>query len=782
MTHRSFVVLAAVVTLTGAAVIAQQPSQPPQSTPPFKPPIQTRWASQVSADKVLPEYPRPQIVRPQWLNLNGKWSYAIRPASESKPEKWDGDILVPFAAESMLSGVLKEVGAANKLWYRRTFTPKAEWIGKRLLLHFGAVDWHTTVWVNGKQVGEHKGGYDPFTLDITEAARSAPAGQDAGQVELVLSVWDPTDEGEQARGKQVRRPRSIWYTAVTGIWQTVWVEPVPERFIERVKITPDPDQNRVRFEVTPDGDRRTGPYDTKANPIAGVVDVVIKGEGGKVVSEQRGPAGRPFDVPLTNATRWSPATPFLYDVEVRLNGGDTVNSYFGMRTIEMKADERGHQRMFLNGKALFQYGPLDQGWWPDGLYTAPTDEALKYDLDVTRQLGFNMIRKHVKVEPARWYYWCDKMGILVWQDMPSPFPKAGNDRKNRITAESAKQFETELIAMMDALSNHPSIVMWVPFNEGWGQYDTARIAKLVKDKDPTRLVNESSGWDNHNSGDIRDVHDYPGPSMPPLEKSRVAALGEFGGLGLVVDDHIWQADKNWGYRSYKTRQELNDQYAMRVSALRPLIGYGLAAAIYTQTTDVEIEVNGFMTYDRAIVKLDTDRVKPLHDSLYAPPVRTETVLPISGGPGVSGSGSAGKNAWRYTTTAPAANWFEPKFADGQWQQGAGPFGKNNFPVSEVSTPWDTPEIWIRRAFTLDRVPAGTLHLLIRHDEDAVVYVNGQKVAEIAGTSSHYMPVEADKALRAALKKGGNLIAIHCRQTRGDQFIDAGIFSSSAGVE
>jgi hypothetical protein len=765
MRRRFFMLLTAIVLIGTAS--AQQPPQPlpPQPTPQLpRPPIATKWAAQVNAEAPLQEYPRPQMQREQWLNLNGKWSYGIRPANDAKPEKWDGEIIVPFAAESMLSGVMREVGGANKLWYRRTFTPKAEWIGQRLLLHFGAVDWHTTVWVNGRQVGEHKGGYDPFTFDITEAARSAQ-----GPCEIVLSVWDPTDEGEQPRGKQVRKPRSIWYTAVTGIWQTVWVEPVPERFIERMKITPDPDRNRVRFEVTTNGAGRPSQFDTKAAARLESVTVVIKGEGGKVVAKQQGPAGHPFDVTLANATRWSPATPFLYDVEVSLSGvktPDRVNSYFGVRTIEMKADERGYQRMFLNGKPLFQYGPLDQGWWPDGLYTAPTDEALKYDLDVTQQLGFNMIRKHVKVEPARWYYWCDKMGILVWQDMPSPFPKAGNDRKNRITPESAKQFETELTAMMEALSNHPSIVMWVPFNEGWGQYDTPRIAKLVKAKDPTRLVNESSGWDNHNSGDIRDVHDYPGPSMPPLEKARIAVLGEFGGLGLVVDDHIWQADKNWGYRSYKTRQELNDQYAMRVAALRPLIGGGLAAAIYTQTTDVEIEVNGFMTYDRAVVKLDTDRVKPLHESLYAPPVRTDTVLPISGG--------AGQHPWRYTTTAPAANWFEPAFADAQWQRAPGPFGKNNFPISEVNTPWDTPEIWIRRAFTLDRVPAGTLHLLIRHDEDATVYVNGQKIADVPGNSSHYMPVEADKALRAALKAGPNLIAIHCRQTRGDQFIDAGI--------
>ena len=308
----------------------------------------------------------------------------------------------------------------------------------------------------------------------------------------------------------------------------MWLEPVPRTTSQRLKITPDADRNRVRFEVAVAGG---GVVSTP-----GSIDVVIKGEGGKVVGELRGrPVGKPVDVPLANATRWSPENPFLYDVEVTLRAGgsaDRVKSYFGVRAIEMKADERGHQRMFLNGKPLFQYGPLDQGWWPDGLYTAPTDEALKYDIEMTKQLGFNMIRKHVKVEPARWYYWCDKLGILVWQDMPSPFPKAGNDRKNRITAESAKQFETEMKAMIDALSNHPSIVMWVPFNEGWGQYDTPRIAKLVKDKDPTRLVNESSGWDNHGSGDIRDVHDYPGPSMPPLEKARVAALGEFGGLGL----------------------------------------------------------------------------------------------------------------------------------------------------------------------------------------------------------------------------------------------------------
>lgn len=736
-------------------------------------PLATRWAAEVTPEKVLPEYPRPQLVREKWLNLNGLWDYAIRPKADAQPTTWDGKILVPFAAESALSGVMKPVGSANRLWYRRTFTPPADWSGHRLLLHFGAVDWDTTVFVNGQKMGDHRGGYDAFTFDIS-------SGMKAGQpTEVVVSVWDPTDEGEQPRGKQVRRPRSIWYTAVTGIWQTVWVEPVLQRSIEHVRITPDPDRDRVRFEIA-----RRGISEDNIARSSEQVDIVIKGAGGRVVAERRGvTADKPIDVPLAKATRWSPGNPFLYQVDITLRMGnapvDRVGSYFGMRTIAVKKDAQGLNRLFLNGQPLFQMGPLDQGWWPDGLYTAPTDAALKYDLDVTKQLGFNMVRKHTKVEPARWYYWCDTIGLLVWQDMPSAFPPARDTVAQdapapKQSAEGHAQVERELTAMIDALWNVPSIVMWVPFNEGWGQYDTPRIAKFVKEKDPTRVVNETSGWDNHDSGDVRDVHEYPGPSMPPIEDDRVAVLGEFGGLGLVVDDHIWQRDANWGYRSYKTRQELNDQYAMRVSSLKPLIGHGLAAAVYTQTTDVEIEVNGFMTYDRAITKLDVDRVKALHESLYQPPAKTETVLPIS----IGSSAKDPKVLWRYTTTAPAANWFETAFSDAAWTQAEGPFGKTNEPLPAVRTPWTSEQIWLRRTFSLARVPTTPLYLLMRYDEDATVYVNGQKIAEVPGRVAHYAPVEASDALRAALKAGTNVIAVHCKQTKGDQFIDVGILASA----
>jgi Glycosyl hydrolases family 2/Glycosyl hydrolases family 2, sugar binding domain/Glycosyl hydrolases family 2, TIM barrel domain len=729
-----------------AAVGSVRAQAPAANWQPANGPLMTRWARDVSPDRVLPEYPRPQLVRDEWLNLNGLWDYAIRPRGEARPAKWDGQILVPFAVESALSGVMKPVGPDNRLWYRRTFAPRAAWRGKRLLLHFGAVDWHAEVFVNGTRVGEHRGGYDPFTFDITGAIG------DRREHELVVSVWDPTDAGKQPRGKQVRKPRSIWYTAVTGIWQTVWVEPVATRYVERLRITPDVAGSQVRVDVAV-----AGPSG------ASLVDVVIKDADGRSVVERRGvQGGTPIELALPKARLWSPAAPHLYDLEVTLREGkaviDRVGSYFGMRSLEMRKDRAGVNRLFLNGAPVFQLGPLDQGWWPDGLYTAPMDAALKYDIEVTRQLGFNMARKHVKVEPARWYYWCDTLGLLVWQDMPSG---------DYDTAESQAQYRRELESMMDALANHPSIVMWVPFNEGWGQFDTESVAKLVKARDPSRLVNEASGWDDRGSGDVRDIHQYPGPSIPPLEDDRAAVLGEFGGLGFVVDDHLWQRDENWGYRSYKSRTELNDQYAGRLSALGPLIAQGLVAAVYTQTTDVEIEVNGLMTYDRAVVKLDADRVRKLHETLYQPPPAIETLLPSS---------AASPHAWHYATTTPAANWFESAFDASGWPRANAPFGNDKARVARPATAWTTSEIWARRTFSVSRIPDGRLYLSLAHDEDAVVYVNGRKVAEVGSSSSGYEAIDASDALRAALRTGENVIAVHCRQTKGDQFIDVGLFT------
>ena len=567
-------------------------------------PLMTKWAKDVSPEKVHPEYPRPQMVREDWLNLNGLWDYAIKPKDASRPDSFDGQILVPFPAESALSGVMKPVGPDNRLWYRRTFTIPEKWAAdkKRILLHFGAVDWDATVWVNGKEVGNHKGGYDPFTFDITDAVETQNL---ASPQEIVVSVWDPTDAGTQPHGKQVLKPGGIMYTAVTGIWQTVWVEPVPETCLTSVRITPDVDKNEVRFA-----------FDVAGNPSNWVIDIRVKDGQGKFVAEKNATyQGQAYDVAVNKPKLWSPDSPHLYAVTIALRSPEGVvdqfDTYFAMRKSSLGKDENGILRLCLNNKPLFQYGPLDQGWWPDGLYTAPTDEALKYDIEVLKQLGMNMARKHVKVEPDRWYYWCDNLGLLVWQDMPS------GDNK---TDDAKKQFELELQRMIHARRNHPCIVMWVPFNEGWGQYDTLRIVDLVRKLDASRLVDNASGWTDQHVGDVSDVHDYPGPKVPPIEEKRAAVLGEFGGLGLPLPGHTWQAEKNWGYRSFTTRDELTDAYLGLIRKLHPMTGApGLSAAVYTQTTDCEVEVNGLMTYDREIIKMDVPSVTAANKTLYTPP-------------------------------------------------------------------------------------------------------------------------------------------------------------------
>ncbi|UCG59023.1 MAG: hypothetical protein JSU70_05840, partial [Phycisphaerales bacterium] len=568
-------------------------------------PLMTRWARYVSPRKVHREYPRPQMVRKSWLNLNGLWDYAITPKDGQQPKSFDGEILVPFPAESALSGVMKPVGPDKRLWYRRTFEIPSSWTTrarrrsshsmdsrrKRVLLHFGAVDWDTTVWINGKQVGTHQGGYDPFTFDITDALADGDAQ------EILLSVWDPTNAGHQPRGKQVRRPGGIWYTAVTGIWQTVWLEAVPAAHIEALQIVPDIDTQSVQIKAA-----------CAAQAQGYTVEVQVK-DGWFSKAKGQAIVGHPITVTIKKPKLWSPRSPFLYGLNVTLRDTqgrrvDSIRSYFGMRKISLGKDDKGITRLLLNNEPLFQFGPLDQGWWPDGLYTAPSDRALRYDIEILKKLGCNMLRKHVKVEPDRLYYWCDKLGLMVWQDMPNGDRHIGGDDPDLKRAEeSAKQFELELSRVVKAFANHPSIVMWVPFNEGWGQYDTPRIVDLVEKLDPTRLVNNASGWTDRKVGDVHDIHSYPGPAAPPVEENRAAVLGEFGGLGLPLKGHTWQDEKNWGYRSYETRAELTEAYVALLGNLRSLIGDGLCAAVYTQTTDVEIEVNGFMTYDRAMVKM-----------------------------------------------------------------------------------------------------------------------------------------------------------------------------------
>ena len=583
---------------------------------PAEGPLSTRWTNKVRPDNALPEYPRPQMARADRQNLNGLWDYAVVTKEADRPEQFDGQILVPFAVESALSGVMKKVAPDQAVWYRRTFSVPEAWSGRRVLLNFGGVDWETTVWLNGQKLGEHRGGYDPFSFDVTHALRS-------GDNELVLRVWDPTDEGYQPRGKQVLKPGGIWYTPTTGIWQTVWLEPVPETYVRSIRIVPDLDASAVKVTVDADG---------------GEVELTAMA-GGNEVGTAQGAAGQTLAVKLDDVRAWSPDDPFLYDLKIKLTADgktDELSSYFGMRKIEVRRDELGINRLLLNGKPLFHFGPLDQGFWPDGLYTAPTDEALRYDIEVTKKLGMNMARKHVKVEPDRWYYWCDKLGLLVWQDMPS-----GNNKG----PEGQANFRRELKAVVEAFSNHPSIVMWVPFNEGWGQHDTEQIVAMIKQWDPTRLVNNASGWADRKVGDVHDIHSYPGPGTSPVEEGRAVVLGEFGGLGLPISGHTWQQEKNWGYRSFENREALNDGYVALLTKLRPLIGCGLSAAVYTQTSDVEIEVNGLMTYDRAIIKI-SDPVsidellwKPLMPRLRQP-VKVDGSLNEWGEPTVGLSGPA----------------------------------------------------------------------------------------------------------------------------------------------
>jgi beta-galactosidase/beta-glucuronidase len=565
-------------------------------------PLTTPWTDKVTAEHALPEYPRPQLVRGRWTNLNGLWDYAIRPKAEDRPAHFEGKLLVPFAVESALSGVKRPLTPDQRLWYRRNFTAQHA-RGTRLLLHFGAVDWRAEVLVNGTAVGQHEGGYDAFTFDITGALKPGALQ------ELVVAVWDPTDSALQPRGKQVLDPNSIWYTAVSGIWQTVWLEPVPAAHIRGLEMTPDIDAHQLRLTVSaPDA-------------VDFTATAALRG---KVVGRVTGKTNAEAKLVLSETALWSPDSPTLYDLDVALKSGDSVKSYFGMRGVEVHADAAGTNRIFLNHQPLFQIGPLDQGWWPDGLYTAPTDEALRSDIDTLKKLGFNMARKHVKVEPARWYYWCDKLGLLVWQDMPSAMTRTPPNSVRRGAAEDAQfapetaaAWERELKSVIHSLANAPSVIVWVPFNEGWGQHATNDVLKMVKALDPTRLVDGPSGWEDRGWGDLHDMHSYPGPDMFPATKDRVSVLGEFGGLGLPLAGHLWWDKRNWGYRTFEDRAALQAGYEGLIARLEPLVRQGLGAAIYTQTSDVEGEINGLMTYDRKVVKFDAAKLAELHRKLIA---------------------------------------------------------------------------------------------------------------------------------------------------------------------
>lgn len=568
--------------------------------------IMTPWGESLDPLSVHQEYPRPQMTRPEWKNLNGMWNYAVTSADAADSDCLDGQILVPFAIESALSGVGRTVSENEALWYQREFTVPSKWKNDRIMLNFGAVDWYAQVYVDGKFVGEHKGGYSPFSLDITDALASGR------KHELKVKVLDTTDKSWQPRGKQVSDPSGIWYTAVTGIWQTVWMEPVAENHVKSYYAVSDID-NAV-LEVNVDAELAEGD----------VCRVNLLDKGAVIASAE----GKNVTLNVPDMKLWSPDTPYLYDLEISIlrNGKvvDSVMGYTAMRKISCATDESGHKRMLLNNETLFQFGPLDQGWWPDGLYTAPCDEALLFDIVKTKEMGFNMIRKHVKVEPARWYWHCDRLGMLVWQDMPSTYDNKFNgwkykdfdlvDDKDVFPADGVDNYYQEWSEIIETKKTFPCIVVWVPFNEAWGQFNTNEVVAATRELDPTRLINYASGGNFYRDceGDIFDLHHYPDPEMFLYDENKINVLGEYGGIGWPVEGHLWQPDKNWGYIQYKSADDVLNTYEAYAQELAALIEKGFAAAVYTQTTDVEGEVNGLMTYDRKVIKLDMQRLNEIN--------------------------------------------------------------------------------------------------------------------------------------------------------------------------
>lgn len=568
--------------------------------------IKTDWATQVNPQNVLPEYPRPIMKRRDWINMNGLWNYSIIKKNTSAQTDEKGTILVPFCVESSLSGVGKRISDQQELVYSREFEVPSAWKNRHVLLHFGAVDWRAEVWVNDIKVGSHSGGYTPFTFDITETLDFKHANR------IIVKVWDPTDRGPQPRGKQVSNPGGIWYTPVTGIWQTVWLEPVAEKHIDNLRITPDIDANVL-----------TVASQLSSSSVSDIVEVQVFDKG-KMIASGKSLSSEPVTIDMPQKVKlWSPDSPFLYDLKVRLFSEgkicDQVESYAAMRKYSTRRDQNGIVRLELNNRPLFQFGPLDQGWWPDGLYTAPSDEALRYDIQKTKDLGFNMIRKHIKVEPARWYTYCDQMGLIVWQDMPSGDHNPEwqnrqyfNGTELTRSPQSEAVYRKEWKEIIDCLYSYPCIGTWVPFNEAWGQFKTKEIVEWTKNYDPSRLVNPASGGNHYTCGDMLDLHNYPHPEMYLYDAQRATVLGEYGGIGLVEKGHIWEPDRNWGYVQFNSSEEVTDQYEKYAEMLYGLIDRGFSAAVYTQTTDVEVEVNGLMTYDRKIIKVDESRVRKIN--------------------------------------------------------------------------------------------------------------------------------------------------------------------------
>jgi len=713
--------------------------------------LMSPFAAKIDTANVLGEYPRPQMVRERWKNLNGIWQFQQGTGFNQVPPagKLTRKILVPFPVESAISGIMTHY---DDVLYRKIFTIPADWAGQRIILHFGAVDYKAQVYINGVSIGTHIGGYDPFKFDITAYIKSTPTQ------EVTVKVNDPTSNGGQPRGKQTLAPGDITYTPCTGIWQTVWLEPVPQTSISEIKIVPELDNSSVVVNAVTTG---------IATDLT--VNVEVK-DGNNTVAQFSGAANADLRIPISNPKLWSPASPFLYDLKITLKSAgaaiDSLGSYFGMRKISIK-QIGGVQKMMLNNEFLFQFGPLDQGYWPDGIYTAPTDSALLFDIQRTKDFGFNMIRKHIKVEPQRWYYWADKLGLMVWQDMPS-----SNSYTSSPQTIDKVQFKSELTKMVKTHWNSPSIIMWVVFNEEQGQHDTETLVAAVMGIDSTRMVNENSGVVYKDVGHVKDVHSYPQPAYP-ASTTKALACGEYGSVGLTLTDHLWAAP-GISFILTKDGTELLSIYKDYADKLAQFKAEnGLSAAVFTQITDVEREVNGIYTYDRVVCKVDEQKLREINDNLIHKSLVVNNLLPHSQTVG---------QVWKYTNTLPAAIWYTVGYNDAAWKSGTGGFGSAGTPGGTIRTSWVTTDIWMRKSFEIGNLTAEDLNkaeLFVHHDEGCEIYINGILAATLTGYTASYNFVAISEQAKAALKTNAtNTIAIHCKQTSGGQFIDAGVMIRS----
>jgi hypothetical protein len=729
--------------------------------------IMTPWAEQIDPENVLGEYPRPQMVRSAWTNLNGVWDFTkVDNMAYNPSQKYDKSILVPFPMESAISGIMDTNHMENRgkvFAYRRQFSVSAK-KGEDILLHFGAVDWKCAVYVNGYKVGEHKGGFDPFYFNITEAIDAKKRNQ-----ELCVFVQDYQEFGGYPHGKQKIGEKVIWYTPVTGIWQTVWLESVPKTHIERLVIRPNIDNETINVKVL-------------AENTSTLTKATIKVYDGQnlIATANNTAIGEEVAISVPKAKLWSPESPFLYDLTIELYDDrritDKVDSYFGMRKISVEYFN-GHPGMFLNNKPYFHYGVLDQGYWPDGLYTAPTDDALKFDLVKTKEFGMNMSRKHIKVEPARWYYHCDKMGILVWQDIPNP----GFGQKGKIIDENTdirENFHDEMVRIMKSLENYPSVVLWTIYNESWGQPDekvSKRSVDIVRETDPYRLISIASGWNDYEYGDIKDTHWYPQPNvLPNPVNKRASVCGEYGGITLLVDGHRWIGGSDMKYTQVYSSEELKNTFVGFVNQVLGLQANGLCAAVYTQITDVEDEENGLITYDRKVVKVDKAQLTEISDAVQYNISHTSVpVVPVSQAGNVV-------DKWRYYSSdkeLTSDTWKSISFADAAWNEGAAGFGYGSLQGATMNTRWDKQYIYMRTWQNFNNVKSGDidkLQMQIFHDEECEIYINGVLAVSLNGFTNRYAFVEISKEAKASINIGQpNLIAVKCKNVEGNQFIDLG---------